>query len=258
MYFRSNNTLPVVQLSMLLLVLLLAGCSGAPKKTAGEIEPQRTVEEFAPDGAEVYAIDQYDPIEGFNRGVYRFNAWFDRALFLPLAGAYDAVLPDFVKTGVHNFMRNVGDLENLINSALQLKGEATLETAGRLLVNTTIGIAGVMDPATSMGLDRHDEDFGQTLGHYGVGPGPYLVLPIFGPSNLRDGIGLAVDAYAFDEIDPLRFDHNDDSWEYSYYFLNAMDKRHNTAFRYYETGSPFEYELVRLMYLKMRELEIAK
>ncbi len=247
----------VARVGLLLLILSLVGCSSVPQKTEGEIAPQRTVEEYAPDD-QVYAIDQYDPWEGFNRTMYRFNAWFDRSIFLPVTGAYDYVMPELVKDGVHNFMRNVGDIENLINSLLQLKFENTAETASRLAWNTTVGVLGVMDPATSMGLNRHDEDFGQTLGHYGVGPGPYLVLPIFGPSNLRDTTGLLVDSYMFSEIDPLKFDDNNDSWEYSYYGLKAVDTRNNIGFRYYETGSPFEYELLRLMYLKMRELEIAK
>ncbi len=243
-----------------LLVLILTGCSSAPTVSEGEIPPKRTLESVTagdPPGT-VYAIDQYDPIEGFNRGVYRFNAWFDDNIFLPLVGAYDFLLPDVVKTGVHNFMLNVGEINNLFNSMLQLKAGASAHTAGRLLVNTTIGVLGVWDPATEMGLRRHDEDFGQTLGHYGIGPGPYLVLPILGPSSLRDGIGLAVDTYAFSELDPLYFDKNDDAWEYGYHVVRALDTRDNIGFRYYETGSPFEYELVRLLYLKMRELEIAR
>ena len=243
-----------------LLALVLAGCSSAPTVSEGEIPPKRTLESVTagdPPG-KTYALEQYDPIEGFNRGMYRFNAWFDDAIFLPLVGVYDFVLPDLVKTGIHNFMLNVGDIENLLNSVLQLKPKASLHSAGRLLVNTTIGVLGVWDPATKMGLQRHDEDFGQTLGYYGMGPGPYLVLPILGPSSLRDGVGLAVDSYAFNEIDPLFFDSNDDSWEIGYRVTRALDTRYNIGFRYYQTGSPFEYELVRLLYLKKRELEIAR
>lgn len=242
-----------------LLALALVGCSSAPKVGEDEIPPRRTLEVHTPDGEKrTYAIDQYDPFEGFNRSMYHFNAWFDEAIFLPVTDTYDAVMPEIVKTGVHNFMLNVGEIENLLNSLLQLKGEAALHTAGRLLVNTTIGVLGLGDPATGMGLRRHDEDFGQTLGHYGVGPGPYLVLPIFGPSSLRDGVGLAVDSYAFSEIDPLSLDDSRDRWTYLYYGLKAVDTRNNIGFRYYETGSPFEYEMVRLLFLKKRELEIAK
>jgi len=246
-------------LPLVLLVLMLTGCSSAPMVSEGEIPPQRTLQSIAPDRFDKpLPIDQYDPIEGFNRGVYRFNAWFDDAIFLPLVGAYDFLLPDVVQKGVHNFMNNVGDLENLINSALQLKGKATAHTAGRLTVNTTVGLLGLWDPATNMGLQRHDEDFGQTLGHYGVGPGPYLVLPVLGPSSLRDTTGLVVDAYIFNELDPLYFDSNEDAWVIAYRTLNAVDTRKNIGLRYYETGSPFEYELMRLLYLKKRKLEIAR
>lgn len=243
-----------------LLILLLAGCSSAPKVSEGEIPPQRTLESVtAGDPADkTYAIDQYDPIEGFNRGVYRFNAWFDDAIFLPIVGAYDFLLPDLAKTGVSNFMRNVREIKTFLNSVLQLKGQAAADTLGRFVINTTVGVLGVWDPATRMGITRHREDFGQTLGHYGLGPGPYLVLPILGPSSLRDGLGTAVDAYAFNEIDPLYFDKSDNAWEYSYRSINAIDTRYNIGFRYYETGSPFEYELMRLLYLKARELEVAR
>jgi phospholipid-binding lipoprotein MlaA len=240
-------------------VFTLSGCSSAPIISEGEIPPQRTLQSVALDDAgKTQPIDQYDPIEGFNRGVYRFNAWFDDAIFLPLVGAYDFLLPDVVQKGVHNFMNNVGDLGNLLNSALQLNGKATAHTAGRLTVNTTVGLLGLWDPATKMGLQEYDEDFGQTLGHYGVGPGPYLVLPVFGPSSLRDTTGLVVDAYIFNELDTLYFDSNEDAWEIAYRVLNAVDTRKNIGFRYYDTGSPFEYELMRMLYLKKRKLEIAR
>ena len=241
----------------LLVIGMLAGCGGAPVKTEGEIEPQRTLEKNVPSDA-TFAIDQSDPIEGFNRGVYHFNAWVDRSILLPVVEAYDFVAPDPVKSGVHNFFQNIGDVENLVNSILQLKPKASLVTAGRLVVNTTVGLLGVWDPATRLGLNRHDEDFGQTLGRYGVGNGPYLVLPILGPSNLRDAVGKGVDMYVNSEIDPLFFEHNDGTYEAAVRTLDTIDTRDNIAFRYYETGSPFEYELVRLMYLKMREIEIAR
>jgi phospholipid-binding lipoprotein MlaA len=245
------------RLAALLMIGILAGCSGTPVKTEGETAPQRTVEKYAPADS-AYVIDQSDPIEGFNRGVYHFNAWFDRTIFLPVVGAYDFILPDPVKSGVHNFFQNVGDVENLVNSILQLKPKASLVTAGRLVVNTTVGLLGIWDPATKMGLNRQKEDFGQTLGRYGVGNGAYLVLPILGPSNVRDTVGTGVDMYVKSEIDPLFFDHNSNTYEIAVRTTDALDQRDNIAFRYYETGSPFEYELVRLMYLKMREAEIAR
>ena len=247
----------IARIAPMLLVVSLVACSTEPRRTDDFVPPQRTLEDVLPVG-EKSAVDQYDPFEGFNRQVYRFNAWFDDAIFLPLVGAYDFVFPEFVKAGVHNFMRNVDEIPTLLNAALQLKPRASAHTAGRLLVNTTIGLLGVLDPATEMGLVRHDEDFGQTLGRYGIGPGPYLMLPILGPSSVRDGIGMAVDAYAFSELDPLYFDKNDDAWQYGYYGLRVLDTRRSIGFGYYDSGSPFEYELVRLLYLKLREFEIAR
>lgn len=242
-----------------LLVLMLAGCSSAPMISEDEIPPQRSLQSIAPEAVDKnLTIDQYDPLEGFNRGMYRFNAWFDETIFLPVVGAYDFLVPDVAKAGVHNFLKNVDDLENLINSMLQFKGKASAHTAGRLAVNTTVGLLGLWDPATEMGLQRHDEDFGQTLGHYGIGPGPFLVLPILGPSSLRDTVGIVADAYIFNELDPLYFDSNENAWENTYWALNALDTRNNIGFRYYDTGSPFEYELMRLLYLKSRELQVAR
>ncbi len=244
---------------LVLLCLSLVGCSSQPRHDPGEIAPQRSAATVGSDDlGELSVIDQYDPFEGLNRLLYRFNAWFDEAVFLPLVRVYDFVLPDPVQDGVHNFVRNVEDIGTLINSVLQLKGRASLDTAGRLLINTTVGVLGVFDPASEMGITRHDEDFGQTLGRYGVGPGPYLVLPILGPSSLRDGTGILADTLSFNELDPLYFDSNDDIWRWGYPAAAALETRDRLSFRYFETGSPFEYELLRLLYLEKRKLEIAR
>jgi phospholipid-binding lipoprotein MlaA len=125
-------------------------------------------------------------------------------VFLPVVDGYRYVTPSFLRTGVSNFFNNLGDVPNLLNSLLQLKGHRSMETTGRLLLNTTIGIAGLWDPATAMGLPRQTEDFGQTLGFYGVPAGAYLVLPILGPSNLRDTGGLIVDYSAEGDQLPQR------------------------------------------------------
>ena len=120
------------------------------------------------------ALNVYDPLESWNRRVYHFNYRFDQWVFLPVVNGYTYVTPSFLRTGVSNFFNNLGDVPNLVNSLLQLKGHRSLETTGRLLLNTTIGIAGLWDPATAMGLPRQSEDFGQTLGFYGV-PGGCLL-----------------------------------------------------------------------------------
>jgi phospholipid-binding lipoprotein MlaA len=237
-------------------LILLSGCSSIPGKQAGETPAQHPVDAVVRDDI-IYPIDVHDPWEGFNRGMYRFNAGFDHYIFLPVVGAYSAVMPDPAEDSVSNFFNNLFEITNLTNSILQLKAEASVNTTWRILINTTFGLAGLFDVATEMGIHEHDEDFGQTLGHYGVGDGPYIVLPIMGPSNLRDTTGNIVDSLVFAEIDPLNLDDHSDR-EIAFHLLNAIDRRHRTGFRYYGTGSPFEYELVRMLYTKKRELDIAR
>jgi phospholipid-binding lipoprotein MlaA len=139
------------------------------------------------------AADARDPWETVNRGIYAFNDAADAAVIRPVAKVYDKVLPSFARTGVHNFLGNLSDVWSMANSALQLKGQATAETLMRVSVNTVFGLAGVLDVATEMGIQKRKEDFGQTLGYWGVPPGPYLVLPLLGPSTLRDGMALPFD-----------------------------------------------------------------
>ena len=139
------------------------------------------------------ATDARDPWEPMNRRIYTFNDAVDAAVVRPVAQVYDKVLPSVVRTGVHNFLGNISDVWSMANSALQLKGQATAETLMRVSVNTVFGLAGVLDIATEMGIPRRKEDFGQTLGHWGVPTGPYVVLSILGPSTLRDGLALPLD-----------------------------------------------------------------
>jgi phospholipid-binding lipoprotein MlaA len=137
--------------------------------------------------------DARDPWESMNRSVYNFNEALDTAAIKPAAKAYKAVLPSPVRTGIHNFLGNLGDVWTMANSALQLKGQATVETFMRITVNTFLGLGGVLDVATEMRLEKRKEDFGQTLGRWGVKPGPYIVLPILGPSTLRDTLATPLD-----------------------------------------------------------------
>lgn len=134
-----------------------------------------------------------DPLEPFNRGVYQFNDVVDRAVVKPVATAYRDVLPSPVRTGVSNFFNNLQDAWSVVNNALQLKGEATGNSLMRFGVNTFLGFGGVLDIATEMQIERHTKDFGHTLGYWGVGAGPYLVLPLLGPSTLRDTAALTID-----------------------------------------------------------------
>lgn len=136
-----------------------------------------------------------DPWESFNRPVFRFNDTVDTYALKPLAQGYQAVTPQFLETGVHNVFRNLGDVGNLANNLLQGKVHDAGVDTSRLLFNTTIGALGFFDVASRMGLQRSDEDFGQTLGAWGVGSGPYLVLPLLGPSSLRDAPSKVPDSF---------------------------------------------------------------
>ena len=134
-----------------------------------------------------------DPFEPYNRAMFGFNETVDKAAIKPLAQGYDAVTPLPVRTGVGNFFGNVGDIWISLNNLLQGKPGYALNDAGRVLINTTVGILGVFDIASELGLEKHDEDFGQTLGVWGVGDGAYFVVPFFGPRTLRDAVVLPID-----------------------------------------------------------------
>ena len=246
-------------LVLLIGVLVFSGCSTKP------ILPPDDVDIMPPDfsaervlGKDWEAIQRpviSDPWEGFNRAMFRFNYRFDRYVFLPAVNAYQAVTPDFVEQGIHNFFRNIQDITTLINSILQLSFEKTMHTTTRLVVNSTIGLAGFINVASD--VPRSDEDFGQTLGYWGLRTGPYLVLPILGPSNVRDGIGTGVDWFTLNEIRDGTTDL--ETWqELTWDLLRALDTRANTAFRYFETGSPFEYEWVRLLFTTKRQLDVER
>ena len=135
-----------------------------------------------------------DPLEPFNRTVFDLNDGLDRAIFKPVAMAYKEVTPSPVRTGVNNFFNNIADVWSVVNNALQFKPKETLETGMRVAFNTVFGFAGVLDIGTEMGLARNRQDFGQTLGYWGIEPGPYVVLPFFGPSSVRDTVGTVVDS----------------------------------------------------------------
>lgn len=164
--------------------------------------------------------DPRDPLESFNRGVFVFNEGLDQAIFKPAATVYRDVTPRLVRTGVGNFLGNLDDAWSFVNSALQGKLRHSLDNFFRFGVNSTFGIFGLLDVAGEMQIERHSEDFGQTLGAWGVGSGPYLVLPFFGPSTIRDAIALPVDSGG-DYIS-----HVDDVATYnSLRVLNVIDTR---------------------------------
>ncbi len=143
--------------------------------------------------------DPRDPWEAYNRGMYRFNTDFDNAFLKPIAEGYKAVVPDPVDKGITNFFNNLADVTSAVNNLLQFKLSRSASDVGRLAVNSTVGVLGFVDVATNLGLTNYKEDFGQTLGYWGVPTGPYVVLPLLGPSTVRETVGLVADKYT----DPL-------------------------------------------------------
>jgi phospholipid-binding lipoprotein MlaA len=164
--------------------------------------------------------DPRDPLEPLNRGIYQFNDAVDRGVMKPVAKGYKAVLPQPVRTGVGNFFSNLDDVVVLFNDLLQFKFGQAASDFSRLVWNTSIGILGLIDVATPMDLPKHNEDFGQTLGRWGVGNGPYLVLPLLGSSNLRDTVGLIVDY----RVDPV-YQQDDIADRNTAMVLRAIHKR---------------------------------
>jgi len=235
----------------LMLALNLAGCAANNVNTLAEVPARHSISEFRDQSfAEVT-----DPWEGFNRSMYRFNYYFDKYLFLPVVNSYEFVAPTFVQKRISGFYNNIGEVRNLTNSLFQLKGTESITTLGRFVTNSTLGLGGLFDPATSFGLERHDQDFGKTLGYWG----PYVVLPVYGPSSLRDTSGLAVDTgirYGIlAAIDPFGNTGNSLAINSGISTLEAVDARHQQSYRYYESGYPFEYYMVRFIYHEKREIE---
>jgi phospholipid-binding lipoprotein MlaA len=151
-----------------------------------------------------------DPLEGFNRNMYAVNDAADHVVLEPVARGYRAVAPGFVRAGVNNFLHNLSSPVTFVNDLLQGQVKRAGVTAARLGINSTLGVFGLLDPATDFGLERHEEDFGQTLAVWGVGSGPYLFVPLVGPTSLRDGAGQIVDL-AFDPLNWAHFDHDNEA-----------------------------------------------
>jgi len=194
--------------------------------------------------------DPRDPFEGFNRSMYSFNDGLDTVIVRPVSNAYKAITPDPVRTWVRNFFANIEDVFIGVNNMLQGKFVDGWTDWVRFAFNTTLGIAGINDVASEMGLEKHNEDFGQTFGRWGIGSGPYLVLPFFGPSSARDFAGLWIDW----TVDPL--------WQYtrpialrnSLVFLRGVSRRTDLldASRILEEAALDKYVFQRDAYLQRR------
>jgi phospholipid-binding lipoprotein MlaA len=222
------------------LLLCCGGCASSPKSEAAADE----------------ADSDNDPAEGVNRAIFKANLAVDRAVMKPVAKAYREHVPDAVQTGVHNVVQNLKEPAVAVNDLLQGHVDNAWQSAQRLVVNTTIGAAGVVDVAAKWGLPPHKADFGQTLGVWGVGEGPYIQLPLLGPSNPRDVVGTAVDL----ALNPLTFVGGAPA---TYAGVatggaNAVDKRaeHLEDLDALERNSLDYYAALRSVYRQHREAEI--
>lgn len=221
-------------LAAVLLALAVAGCATPPDPTG-----------------------QNDPYEAQNRKVFELNETLDRNVALPVATFYVHAVPHPVRDGLHNFLTNLNVPVIFANDVLQGEAERAVDSAGRFVVNSSIGIGGLIDVAAKVGVPEHDSDFGETLAVWGVGEGPYLVLPFFGPSNPRDAVGLAVDNTV---ADPLFWI----SWRSSTYFklgrtlADVIDKRAQNinTIKELERTSVDLYATERSLYRQHRQAEI--
>jgi phospholipid-binding lipoprotein MlaA len=202
--------------------------------------------------ADAPSMYTYDPWERLNRFTYRFNARFDEAIFLRASNAYRRV-PSPIRSGVHNFFGNLSEVDSVINYALQWRLKLGARSLGRFVINSTVGIGGLFDVAAKFKLPGAPTGLSTTLATWGMHPGPYLVVPLLGPSTLRDGLGFLGDYATSYGIDIAGLYRGDVSWALGP--VNAVDQRSNVNFRYYSTGSPFEYENIRFLYVRKRLIE---
>jgi phospholipid-binding lipoprotein MlaA len=223
---QANNR---VSLAALLLLLLSACASQAPTRS-----------------------DPRDPWERMNRVTYAFNDKFDKGVARPVARGYRDGVPHFVQTGIRNVFNNCDTTIVMVNDLLQAQFTAFMHDTSRLLVNTVIGVGGLFDPATAMGLEKSDRDFGQTLGKWGVHAGPYLVLPFLGPSDVRDTFGRAADTYST----PRTYIKNT-YWDYGSWLLERVDARSRYLDADRVLDSAYDpYAFLRNAYLQNRAFKV--
>ena len=216
---------------LILLLALLSGCASVPD---GQRDPR-------------------DPLESYNRGMYKFNRAVDNAVMTPVAKGYQAITPDALDRGITNFFNNIADVTSAVNNLLQFKLSRAGSDVGRLAVNTTVGLLGFFDVATNMGLPSYKEDLGQTFGYWGDLDSPFLMLPLLGPSTLRDSIGLVGDAFT----SPLfNVERNRIYW--GLIALNVVDTRADllTAGKILEEAAVDPYIFLRDAYLQRRRDQI--
>ena len=194
-----------------------------------------------------------DPLEPINRAIFGFNEVIDDTVLEPVAKGYRAITPDPVEDSVSNFFNNLGEINTIINSTLQMKLDKTISSTSRFVINSTVGIFGLFDVASSLGIERQREDFGQTLGYYGVPTGPYLVLPFFGPSTFRDAPGFYADIAVERSISPVHTElHHEERQVIQ--VTNVIDTRANLlqATKILDTAAKDKYIFLRESYLQKR------
>ena len=204
-----------------------------------------------------FASDE-DPLEPINRAIFSFNEVIDDTVLEPVAKGYRAITPDPVEDSVSNFFNNLGEINTIFNSTLQMKLDKTISSSSRFVINSTLGIFGLFDVATSLGIERHREDFGQTLGYYGVPAGPYIVLPFFGPSTFRDAPGFYADIAVEKSISPIHTElHHEERQVIQ--ATNVIDTRANLlqATKILDTAAKDKYIFLRESYLQKRTNMIA-
>ena len=212
------------------LFLALAGCATAP---SGKADPR-------------------DPWERFNRSVFNFNETLDRAIAKPVAKGYVKVTPRVVRTGISNVFSNLDTVPTAINDALQGKFRQAGHDSARFLLNSTLGLGGLFDPASAAGLDSNDEDLGQTLGKWGMKSGPYLVLPILGPSSARDAFSRAADSF----LEPVWY-LEDDSTRYLIRLGDLLDQRASLLELDAQLERTYDrYAFIRNAWLQRREYQV--
>lgn len=198
--------------------------------------------------------DSRDPLEGLNRGVYQFNEAADKVVFDPIGRGYNTVTPEIVDEGVTNFFGNLGEISNFVNNVLQLKVDGAANTVVRFMINSTLGIGGFFDVVGDSGVPMESEDFGQTLAYWGIGSGPYLVLPILGPSTVRDTGGLVADTF----MNPITYIESDTA-QYGLIALGIVDTKADllAAGGLVSEAALDEYDFVKNAYFERRRNQIS-
>ncbi|CCO25454.1 MlaA family lipoprotein [Maridesulfovibrio hydrothermalis] len=260
-------------LILLSLIMLVSGCvtiskvdpdlALAPKGFIAPVSRAPDTAKNRSKEADLGFLDVYDPWSPMNRYIYSFNAQFDRAVYLPAVDVYTTVLPVPVRKGVTNAVNNLNEVKSFTNGILQISGEKIYTAFSRFLINSSIGLLGIMDIASDWGIDEQETGFADTLGVWGTPAGPYFVIPLLGPSSVRDATG---------ELGDFALLWYEMNWVYDLAgvkegrtaigigetTIRGLNLRANVPFRYYQTGSPFEYDLVRFLYCKKRELDMEK